>query len=136
MQLEERLPLVLAFLRLSVFLLMFMWTIDKFLNPEHAARVYANFYFLGELGTSVMYLVGFVELVIIIGFVIGVQKSVTYGAVLVLHGISTLSAFRQYLHPFDGPNLLFFAAWPALAAGYTLYVLREFDTWLVVGSRS
>jgi hypothetical protein len=49
MRLKERLPLALAFLRLSVFLLMFMWTIDKFLNPEHAARVYASFYFLGGL---------------------------------------------------------------------------------------
>lgn len=82
-----------------------------------------------------MYLVGMVELVIIIGFVLGVQKSVTYGTVLVLHGISTFSAFRQYLNPFDGPNLLFFAAWPALAACYTLYVLRDFDTQWIVGSR-
>jgi hypothetical protein len=52
MRLEERLPLALACLRLSVFLLLFMWTIDKFLNPEHAARVYANFYFLGGLGAA------------------------------------------------------------------------------------
>jgi len=132
---EDRIPLVLAFLRVSVFLLMFMWTIDKFLNPEHAERVYANFYFLGGLGASVMYLIGIVELVIIIGFVLGVQKSITYGTVLVLHGISTFSAFHQYLNPFDGPNLLFFAAWPALAACYTLYVLRDFDTQWIVGSR-
>lgn len=132
---EDRIPLALAFLRVSVFLLMFMWTIDKFLNPEHAARVYANFYFLGGLGAAVLYLVGLVELVIIIGFVLGVQKSMTYGTVLVLHGISTLSAFRQYLSPFDGPNLLFFAAWPALAACYALYVLRDLDTRWVVGSR-
>jgi len=132
---EDRIPLALAFLRVSVFLLMFMWTIDKFLNPEHAARVYANFYFLGGLGVAVMYLVGLVELVIIIGFVLGVQKSMTYGTVLVLHGISTLSAFRQYLNPFDGPNLLFFAAWPVLAACYALYVLRDLDTRWVVGSR-
>lgn len=132
---EDRIPLALAFLRVSVFLLMFMWTIDKFLNPEHAARVYANFYFLGGLGAAVMYLVGLVELVITIGFVLGAQKSMIYGTVLVLHGISTLSAFRQYLNPFDGPNLLFFAAWPALAACYALYVLRDLDTRWVVGSR-
>ena len=132
---EDRIPLALAFLRLSVFLLMFMWTIDKFLNPEHAVRVYANFYFIGGLGAVVMYLVGIIELGLIIGFVLGVQKPVTYGAVLVFHGISTLSAFRQYLNPFDGPNLLFFAAWPALAACYALYVLRDLDTRWVVGSR-
>jgi len=133
---EDRIPLALAFLRVSVFLLMFMWTIDKFLNPEHAARVYANFYFIGGLGAVAMYLVGIIELVILIGFVLGVQKPVTYGAILVFHGISTLSAFRQYLNPFDGPNLLFFAAWPALAACYALYALRDLDTQWVVGTRS
>lgn len=132
---EDRIPLALAFLRVSVFLLMFMWTIDKFLNPGHAAGVYAKFYFLGGLGMSVMYLVGIIELVIIIGFVLGMKKSLTYGAVLVLHGISTLSAFRQYLNPFEGPNLLFFAAWPALAACYVLYVLRDYDTQWVVDAR-
>lgn len=131
---EDHLPRALAFLRVSVFLLMFMWTIDKFLNPGHAAGVYAKFYFLGGLGASLMYLVGFVELVLIIGFVLGVQKPLTYGAVLILHGISTLSAFRQYLAPFDGPNLLFFAAWPALAACYALYILRDHDTQWVVRS--
>jgi putative oxidoreductase len=131
---EDRLPLALACLRVSVFVLMFMWTIDKFINPGHAAGVYAMFYFLGGLGASLMYLVGFVELVLIIGFVLGVQKSLTYGAVLALHGISTLSAFRQYLNPFDGPNLLFFAAWPALAACYALYVLRDHDTQWVIRS--
>lgn len=131
---EDHLPRALASLRVSVFLLMFMWTIDKFLNPGHAAGVYAKFYFLGGLGASLMYLVGFVELVLIIGFVLGVQKPLTYGAVLILHGISTLSAFRQYLAPFDGPNLLFFAAWPALAACYALYILRDHDTQWVVRS--
>lgn len=135
MQPEDRLPLALAFMRVSVFLLMFMWTIDKFINPEHAAHVYANFYFLGGLGAAVMYLVGALEMLILIGFVLGIRRQLTYGAVLVLHGISTLSAFRQYLHPFDGPNLLFFAAWPALAACYALYVLRDLDTQWVLGDR-
>ena len=134
MAIQHRLPITLLLLRLSVFLVMLMWTIDKFINPGHAAGVYAKFYFLGGLGPSVMYLVGVVELVLIIGFVLGVQKPVTYGAVLALHGISTLSAFRQYVAPFDGPNLLFFAAWPALAACYALYVLRDHDTQWVVHS--
>jgi putative oxidoreductase len=131
---EDHLSRALAFLRVSVFLLMFMWTIDKFINPTHAAGVYAKFYFLGGFGTTMMYLIGFIELVLIVGFVLGVRKSLTYGAVLILHGISTLSAFRQYVAPFDGPNLLFFAAWPALAACYALYVLRDHDTQWVVHS--
>jgi hypothetical protein len=77
-------------------------------------------------------LIGLIELVIIIGFLVGYQKRWTYGAVLILHGISTLSTFKQYLIPFEGPNLLFFAAWPMLAACFALYYLRDLDTlWAV-----
>ncbi|MEW6296497.1 MAG: hypothetical protein AB1671_01990 [Thermodesulfobacteriota bacterium] len=133
MRQEDRIAAALLMMRLTVFLLMFMWTIDKFLNPAHAAGVYAKFYFIGGLGSAAMYVIGVVELAILAGFVLGVQKRFTYGAVLVFHGISTLSAFRQYLAPFEGPNLLFFAAWPALAACFALYTLRDLDTWWVLG---
>jgi hypothetical protein len=34
----------------------------------------------------------------------------------------------QYLNPWEPNNLLFFAAWPMLAACFSLYLLRELDT--------
>jgi len=62
-------------------------------------------------------------------------RNLGYGAVLLLHGISTLSAYKQYLHPFEPHNLLFFAAWPMLAACFALYYLREADVlWTFKGS--
>ena len=45
---------------------------------------------------------------------------------LVLHAISTLSSYKMYLAAFD--NLLFFAAWPMLAACIALFYLRDLDT--------
>lgn len=130
---NDRLPLALLLLRLGVFVVMFIWTIDKFVRPEHAAAVYEHFYFIGGLGATVFYVIGVVELVILLGFLLGVQKRFTYGAVLVLHGVSTLSSFQQYLAPFADVNLLFFAAWPMLAACFALYVLRDRDTLWVIG---
>ena len=62
-------------------------------------------------------------------------RRLTYGAVLVLHAISTLSSYRQYLSPFEGSNLLFFAAWPMLAACVGLYLLRDHDTLFTVPPR-
>jgi uncharacterized membrane protein YkgB len=132
MNFENRLPLALFLLRLGVFIVMFVWTIDKFVRPEHASAVFEHFYFLGGLGDNLFYLIGVIELVIIAGFILGYQKRWTYGAVLILHGISTLTSFRQYLSPFDDPNLLFFAAWPMLAACFALYYLRDQDTLWVV----
>jgi len=123
---EARLPAALLALRLGVFVVMIVWTLDKFVNPAHTAGVFAAFYRIEGLTAAASYAVGAVQLVIVLAFVAGVARRWSYGAVLVLHGISTLSSFPRYLEPFD--NLLFFAAWPMLAACWALYWLRDADT--------
>lgn len=125
---DKKMQLSLLSLRLTVFLVMLMWTIDKFVNPAHAASVYETFYFLSGLEPTVIYAIGALELVLLLLFLIGFQKCYTYGAVLILHAVSTFSSFGMYLTPFEGPNLLFFAAWPMLAACFTLFLLRDYDT--------
>ena len=128
-----RLPLLL--LRIGVFIVMLMWTLDKFVRPAHSAGVYQKFYQLDLGGPSVFYGLGALELVLLALFVSGTAKRFSYGAVLLLHGVSTVSSYRQYLQPFD--NLLFFAAWPMLAACIALYLLRDLDTlWTIEKTRA
>lgn len=115
-------------LRSTALLVMGMWTADKLLNPAHAAGVYEHFYFLGAPSALVMKGLGVGEMLLLIGFGIGWQKRWTYGVVLLLHAVSTFSAYRVYLHAFEGSHLLFFAAWPMLAACLSLYLLRDRDT--------
>ncbi len=129
---SDRLGLSLLLLRITVFVVMLVWTLDKFINPGHAAAVYEKFYFLGGLGKEIMYAIGAVELAILAGFICGAWKGFTYAVVLVLHAVSTLSSYKQYLSPYDGPNILFFAAWPMLAACIALYLLRDRDVLLSV----
>lgn len=123
-----RIALSLLLLRLGVFLVMLMWTLDKFANPEHAGKVFESFYFIGGLGSGAFLLIGVLELLLLLFFVTGAFKRWSYGLVLLLHGISTISSFPQYLDPFN--HLLFFAAWPMLAACIALYLLRDLDTLL------
>ncbi len=123
---ENRIPAALLGLRLSVFFVMLMWTLDKLVNPNHAAAIYQKFYFIPGVGNSFLAVLAVSELALLLGFVAGYRKRFTYGVVLVLHAISTLSSYRQYLAPFD--HLLFFAAWPMLAACFALYGLRDLDT--------
>ena len=132
-QVSKNLPIALLSLRLTVFLVMAMWTIDKFVNPAHALAVYEKFYFIGGLSTQIMWALGALEALLLLGFLIGFARTWTYGIVLGLHAVSTLSSFQQYLNPFEGPHLLFFAAWPMLAACFALFLLREDDTLLSVG---
>jgi hypothetical protein len=129
---DQRLPTALFTLRITVFLVMLMWTLDKILNPGHAGAVFENFYFIPGLGSVVLTAIGVAELVIILLFLAGIAKFWTYGAVLAFHAISTLSSWEMYLG-FD--NLLFFAAWPMLGACFALFWLRDQDTLLTVGSK-
>jgi uncharacterized membrane protein YkgB len=130
---EQRLQWSLLILRLSIFLVMFMWTIDKFINPEHALKVYEKFYFIAGLESVVIVAIGAVEIIVLLMFLVGYKKNFSYTAVLLFHAVSTLSAFKQYLTPFEGTHLLFFAAWPMLAGCIALFLLRYEDQKWSVG---
>jgi hypothetical protein len=106
MSANNRLPLSLFLLRIGVFIVMFVWTIDKFVRPGHAAAVYENFYFIGGLSDQVFYFIGGLEIVIILGFLVGFKKRFTYAIVFLLHAVSTLSSYKIYLIPFaEGPKI-------------------------------
>lgn len=130
---NRRLPVSLLLLRLGVAVVMLAWSIDKLLRPEHAAGVFGAFYGMPGLGETVFYVIGTLQLLVVLAFLAGAWRTWTYGAVLAMHAVSTLSSFRQYLAPFEGPNLLFFAAWPMLAACIALFLLRDLDTLWAVG---
>lgn len=120
-------------LRITVFLVMIMWTIDKFLNPGHASAVFGHFYKIPGLEAATFTIIAVVQGVIVIAFLLGVLKRWSTLAVLVMHTISTLTPMANYLDPYTNPNLLFFAAWPMLAGVVTLYLLRDHDTFLNLG---
>ncbi|PKO43081.1 MAG: hypothetical protein CVU29_11165 [Betaproteobacteria bacterium HGW-Betaproteobacteria-22] len=128
---SNRLALALSILRYTIFITMAMWTMDKFVRPEHAAAIFEHFYGLAGLGINLVYALATAEAILLIAFLIGLKPRFTYGAVLILHGVSTLASYQQYINPFDANNLLFFAAWPMLGASFTLYILRDFDIWRI-----
>ncbi len=129
------LPLSLLLLRLGVLVVMLPWTLDKFVRPEHSAGVFESFYGVGGVASTLFLAIGTVQLLILLGFALGYAKIWSYGAVLAMHTVSTLASWKMYLTPFaDGPNLLFFAAWPMLAACVALFLLRDHDTLASPGS--
>lgn len=128
----NRLQWSLLSLRLGVFIVMIMWTLDKFVNPGHSIKIFDKFYGISSLNDIVPYVIGSVQLVLMLAFLAGIKKRLTYGIVFLMHGLSTLSSFSQYLDGFN--NLLFFAAWPMWAACFTLYLLRDQDVKFTVGS--
>ncbi len=128
---QDRIGWSLFSLRLGVFMVMAVWTLDKFFNVEHAARVYESFYLIpASLAESLMLGIAVAELLLIVAFMAGFKKRITYGAVFLLHAVSTFSAWKMYIDPFE--NMLFWAAWPMLAACLALYLMRDMDKKLTV----
>ncbi|CAH1521023.1 conserved membrane hypothetical protein [Vibrio owensii] len=127
-KLQRQLGLGLLTLRLSIALVFIMWALDKVLVPEHAMKVFSGFYGL-DISSGFSVALGIAQLVFIGIFVAGLWKNLTYLAILVLHAGSTFSSFAKYLAPFN--NLLFFAAWPMLAACFALYLLRDHDIYVL-----
>lgn len=125
----------LLFMRASVLLVMLMWTVDKFVNPSHAAKILDKFYAISGVGTQIVVAMAIAELILLAMFFLGIKKTFSYGLVLALHGASTLSSFGQYFTPFEGNHLLFFAAWPMLAACVMLFLFRDEDRLLQVDRR-
>ncbi|WP_045452459.1 hypothetical protein [Vibrio campbellii] len=125
---QQQLGISLLALRLSIALVFIMWALDKVLVPEHAMKVFSGFYGL-DISSGFSVALGIAQLVFIGIFVAGLWKNMTYLAILVLHAGSTFSSFAKYLDPFN--NLLFFAAWPMLAACFALYLLREHDIYVL-----
>ena len=123
---RNRLQWSLFALRFGVFIVMFIWTFDKFVNQGHSIAIFEKFYSISWSGETVAYIMGALQLLLVLAFVTGIKKRFTYGLIFLMHGGSTLSAFAQYFDAFN--NLLFFAAWPMWAACFALYLLRDEDT--------
>lgn len=128
-----KLEISLLALRIGVAAVMLPWALDKLIRPEHAAGVFEKFYHLPGVGATAFLIIGLLQTLLVLLFLGGIARTWTYGAVLVLHAISTFSSWRQYLAPFEGGNLLFFAAWPMLAACLALFLLRDRDRLLAFG---
>jgi putative oxidoreductase len=130
-----RVKISLLALRFGIVLLMAPWAIDKLLRPDHAISVLSRFSFVGELLYPFIFPAGVAQLAVIAAFATGWARTWTYGAVLAMHAVSTLSTWCEYLQPYEGANLPYFAAWPALGACFALFLLREQDTLLSVATQ-
>jgi len=128
---QKRLQWLLLSLRVTIFIVMFVWTFDKFVNPAHGMAIFEKFYGIGGVPEVAVYIMGALQLTLVLSFLAGIAKKYTYGLIFILHGGSTLSSFPQYLDAFN--HLLFFAAWPMWGACFALFLLRDADTKFALG---
>lgn len=124
-----RLPLFLT--RLSIFLFLLPWQLMRFSKPEGIDRIAQKYYkfSMPEIGSTIT---GVVMMILLVAFLLGFKKRISYGLVALLHGIGTAMTIPNLIPGIEGYNQLFLAAIPALMAMVLLYVLRNEDTLLAI----
>ena len=134
----SRIPLALAILRISLGGFFLLWGIEKLLIPETTVAIWEHFYFTG-IAASMPYVIGVVEILFAVWFLVGWRRRLVYGIGMGLHGISVLATWKQLIDPWGliwgTNNHLFLAGVPVLAAFVSLYLMRDLDHWTVDGRR-
>ncbi|MFV2057154.1 MAG: hypothetical protein ACC707_11850 [Thiohalomonadales bacterium] len=122
-----RLKISLLLLRYGIALVFIVWSLDKLLNTTRTKEFYPGL----SLDTTVV--MGMLEIILVLAFLLGLYKSYSYAIVLIMHTVSTFLPWQYYLQPFIAKtNLLYFTAWPMLAACIAIYLLRQQDTLLTI----
>jgi len=121
------LPRALFILRWSIVLFMLPWVIEKFTQPDVTAKIFAAFYGVDNLPATGSYILGALWLALLAAFALGFRKFWSYGLVMLLHGIGTVTTWSRLLPWLDTHNHLFLAAIPTLGAMAALWILRDHD---------
>jgi len=126
MTLEKELGSALALLRIALAIFLAVWVGEKFVAPAKTVAIFESFYGL-RITPAVSYAIGAVQAGLLVAFVLGLAKTLSYGFFLVIHAISMAASWAPLLAPYESYNHLFHAGLPVLAALYVLFRLRHHD---------
>lgn len=125
-----KLPLFLA--RLSIALFLLPWVLMRVTNVEAGAGLFEKYYFIKDMPHIIAHIIAIFWAILLLAFVVGFKKRISYGLVFLLHGVGTLMTLPYLIPGTDNFKILFMAAIPTLAAMGLLYILRNEDTILSI----
>ena len=117
----------LLVLRITLGLFLLQWGVEKFVVPQSTSSIWGYYYGV-DLPSILNYVFGVVEIGIAICLFLGLARTVSYGAAVVLHAVSVAVSWRELVDPWGEPiNHLFIAGVPVLGAFVVLFLLRHWD---------
>lgn len=132
---DSNLKLALFILRATIALFFVVWAIEKFIEPETTVAIWKAFYMVDNLPVAAAYAIGALQLAVVACFLFGILKFWSYGFLMVIHALSTLSTYERLFNPYEGSNHLFIAAIPTLGALIALFLLRDQDSLFTLSRR-
>ena len=123
----------LFFTRISIAYFLLPWVLMRFLKPEGAKGIAAKYYKISTMPEIATTLIGVFWVLLLVAFVAGLKKRISYGLVLIIHTVGTLFTIPYLIVGTEQMNIMFFAAIPVIGAMWLLYSMREHDTFLSLG---
>ena len=123
-----KLPLFLT--RLSIFYFLLPWQVMRFTAHYRIEGIANKYYKIPAIPDMVGTIIGVAMMALLIAFLVGFKKRISYGLIFILHAIGTVMSMPAMI-PFvglPGYKQLFLAALPAAFAMLLLYCLRDEDT--------
>lgn len=133
-ELKQRLPLCLFFCRLAVFIVFLIWTYDKLARPEHGIHMMVKFYYVPKsIAEALVLILGVIELVLLILFVLGMYKRFTravflFLSVLAVAAPKVVAGYYRAIVVEPHPTILYYTGFCLLACAFIVYYLRDYDT--------
>ena len=138
---ESRDALALLVLRCALAWFLFVWAVNKILEPQQYASVWANIHGI-PIGLFLPYVFGVAQILVCLMIFAGYKQGVSYGLGLAMHGVTVALVLPSILLPFAGLSedcilaRLRTDTVPILAAFVALLLLRHHDRWSLDAWRS
>jgi uncharacterized membrane protein YphA (DoxX/SURF4 family) len=121
----------LLVLRITLGVFLLQWGVEKFIVPSNTRAIWGYFYGL-NVPAALGYAFGVAEIAIAACLILGLFRTISYGAAMVLHAVTVVVSWRQLIDPWGGDaNHLFVAGVPVLGAFVALFMLRAWDRGLL-----
>lgn len=131
-----KISLSLLILRLSIAAFFGVWSSLKFFRPEWFENVFRNVYGLEFASRDAAWMIGVVQMVLVLAFALGAWRLFSYAAVGLMQAAGVIGSIPSLMNFTQYPNNLMWAAVPALAAVVVLFVLRDLDRFSLDGWRA
>ncbi|MEP3524869.1 MAG: hypothetical protein ABJN24_05530 [Hyphomicrobiales bacterium] len=130
---NKKVAIALLLVRLSIGAFFAIWASLKFLRPKWMEKVFHDIYQLEIITQDHALALGLAQSLVVFLFIIGMQRTYSYGLVIIMHGIGVMGAIPLLLKFTHYPSNLLWTAVPTLGAMIALFYLREYDIYTVDG---
>jgi uncharacterized membrane protein YphA (DoxX/SURF4 family) len=130
---QQRDAIALLILRLGLSWFLFVWAVNKIIEPGQYVRIWGYFHGI-DIGANLPYFMGSAQILICVLAALGLFRFWSYGLLFIMHLVTVIVIFPSLIAPFviedNFPvNRNSSIALAALAAFAALWLLRHRDHW-------